>query len=52
VKVKETEYGLECNELCVGMVSVQLTQNTNQKLDLVNTVMNYSGAKMVSEFFQ
>jgi hypothetical protein len=46
------EYGLECNESGRdGMVSVQLTQNTKQKLDLVNTTMNHIGAKIVAEFF-
>ena len=34
------------------MVSIQLTQNTNQKLDLMNTIMKQSDAKMVAEVIQ
>lgn len=51
--VKQTEHEMESKELeCDGMVSIQLTQNTNQKLDFVNTIMNHSGVKIVAEFFQ
>jgi hypothetical protein len=48
-KLKKQSMGWK---VCDDMVSVQLIQNTNQKLDLVNRVMNHSGSKMVAEFFQ